>query len=123
MSRAIVLYLHVHQPYRVRHYTIFDAGVEHTYFDAPYDARESNERIIAKVAEKSYLPTNRHLLELLQTYPEFRLSLSLSGTVIEQLERWAPEALASFQALTATGARRDPGRNVPSQPRLLLFAR
>jgi hypothetical protein len=34
-KRAIVLYLHVHQPYRVRHYTVFDAGVQHNYFDAP----------------------------------------------------------------------------------------
>ena len=59
MSRAIVLYLHVHQPYRVRHYTIFDAGQNHNYFDATYDDRTSNERILHKVAEKSYIPTNR----------------------------------------------------------------
>ncbi|HEX3568375.1 MAG TPA: glycoside hydrolase family 57 protein [Candidatus Saccharimonadales bacterium] len=103
MTKAIVLYLHVHQPYRVRHYTIFDAGVHHDYFDAAYDDRTSNERIIHKVAEKSYLPTNRHLLDLLNAHPEFKLSLSITGTVIEQLERWAPEALESFKALTRTG--------------------
>ena len=101
--KSIVLYLHVHQPYRVRHYTIFDAGVQHNYFDAAYDDRTSNERIIHKVAEKSYLPTNRRLLELLRNHPEFRLSLSITGTVLEQLERWAPEVLQSFQELTATG--------------------
>lgn len=103
MTKAIVLYLHVHQPYRVRHYTIFDAGVNHDYFGASYDDRTSNERIIHKVAEKSYLPTNRHLLDLLNAHPEFKLSLSITGTVIEQLERWAPEALESFKALTRTG--------------------
>jgi alpha-amylase len=103
MSKAIVLYLHVHQPYRIRHYTIFDAGVEHDYFDASYDERASNERILQKVAEKSYLPTNARLLQLLRTHPEFKLSLSLSGLVIEQLERWSPEALQSFKDLCATG--------------------
>ncbi len=103
MSKAIVLYLHVHQPYRVRHYTIFDAGVKHDYFDAHYEDRTSNERIIHKVAEKSYIPTNQHLLALLRDHPEFKLSLSITGTVLEQLERWAPEALASFQELTRTG--------------------
>jgi len=103
MSKAIVLYLHVHQPYRVRHYTIFDAGVSHDYFDAPYDDRTNNERIIHKVAEKSYLPTNRKLLELLNNHPQFKLSLSITGTVLEQLEKWAPEALKSFQDLCATG--------------------
>jgi len=103
MSKAIVLYLHVHQPYRVRHYTIFDAGTDHEYFTAPYDDRTSNERIVHKVAEKSYIPTNKRLLELLKDHPEFKLSLSITGTVLEQLEKWAPEALKSFQELTATG--------------------
>lgn len=103
MSKAIVFYLHVHQPYRVRHYTIFDAGQRHDYFDTPYESRESNQRILEKVAAKSYLPTNERLLRLLRENPDFKLSLSLSGLVIEQLERWSPEALASFKALCDTG--------------------
>jgi alpha-amylase len=103
MSKAIVLYLHVHQPFRIREYTIFDIANHHDYFDAEYDNRTSNERIIHKVAEKSYLPTNRRLLQLLQNHPEFRLSLSITGTVIEQLERWAPHVLQSFKDLTDTG--------------------
>ena len=103
MSKAIVLYLHVHQPYRIRHYTVFDTGIQHDYFDAAYDNRASNERLVKKVAQKSYLPTNARLLELLQANPEFKLSLSLSGTIIEQLERWSPESLESFKRLTETG--------------------
>jgi alpha-amylase len=103
MSKAIVLYLHVHQPYRIRHYTIFDAGQNHDYFDAHYDQDESNERIIHKVSEKSYLPTNQKLIELMNRHPEFKLSLSITGTVLEQLEKWSPEALKSFQDLVATG--------------------
>jgi alpha-amylase len=104
MSRAIVMYLHVHQPFRVRHYTIFDAGVDHDYFfHMPYEDRTSNERIVHKVAEKSYIPTNARLLELLNKHPEFRLSISITGTVIEQLEMWSPEALQSFKDLVATG--------------------
>lgn len=103
MNKAIVLYLHVHQPYRVRPYTIFDAGTNHEYFTAPYDDRTNNERIMHKVAEKSYVPTNRRLLELLRQHSEFKLSLSITGTVLEQLEHWAPAALVSFQELAATG--------------------
>ncbi len=103
MSKAIVLYMHVHQPYRIRHYTIFDSGVSHDYFDTDHDSQTNNERILKKVAKKSYLPTNARLLKLLQDNPEFKLSLSLTGTVIEQLERWAPEALQSFKDLCDTG--------------------
>lgn len=102
-KQAIVLYLHVHQPFRVRHYTIFDAGREHNYFDAHYDARESNERILHKVAQKSYLPTNQVLKELLEQYPEFKISLSITGTAIEQFESWAPDVLDSFKDLVRTG--------------------
>ena len=102
-KKAIVLYLHVHQPYRIRHYTIFDAGSKHNYFDAPYDERTSNEQIAHKVAEKSYIPTNRKLLELLHRHPEFRLSMSITGTVLEQLQAWSPATLHSFQELVATG--------------------
>lgn len=103
MTKSIVLYLHVHQPYRIRHYTIFDAGTDHNYFNSDYEADENNERIIHKVAEKSYIPTNQHLLDLLHTHPEFNLSLSITGIVIEQLERWVPAALQSFKDLVATG--------------------
>jgi alpha-amylase len=102
-KKAIVLYLHVHQPYRIRHYTIFDAGRSHDYFDAPYDARTNNEQIIHKVAEKSYLPTNKKLLSLLNTHPELKLSMSITGTVLEQFEKWSPATLKSFQELFATG--------------------
>ncbi|MGH7241668.1 MAG: glycoside hydrolase family 57 protein [Candidatus Saccharimonadales bacterium] len=103
MSKAIVLYLHVHQPYRIRHYTIFDAGVDHAYFDAPEGDRTNNREILHKVAYNSYIPTNKQLLQMLNDYPEFKLSMSITGTVLEQLEQWAPEVLDSFKALTDTG--------------------
>lgn len=102
-QKAIVLYLHVHQPYRVRHYTIFDAGEQHNYFDAPIDDRRSNEAVIHKVAEKSYLQTNALLKKMLDESPEFRLSLSITGTVLDQLEAWSPQTLQSFQDLVSTG--------------------
>ncbi len=104
MTRSIVLYLHVHQPFRVRHYSAFDTGARHDYFDehSPQSGAD-NRRILRKVAEKSYLPTNRVLLEMLNTHPEFKLSLSITGTFIEQCEMWAPEVLDSFRKLVDTG--------------------
>jgi alpha-amylase len=77
--------------------------VKHDYFDAAYEDQTSNERILKKVAEKSYLPTNARLLKLLQDNPDFKLSLSITGTVLEQLEKWSPESLESFKRLTETG--------------------
>lgn len=103
-KKAICLYLHVHQPYRIKHYTIFNAGSDHNYFDdSTPGAQTNNEFIVNKIAEKSYLPTNAILKELLDTYPEFKISLSISGTAIEQFEQYAPNVLASFQELVNTG--------------------
>ncbi len=102
--KSIVLYMHVHQPFRIGHYTIFDTGNRHNYFDAGWDSNENNQKILKKVAEKSYIPTNDRLLKMIKKHPEFKLSLSMSGVLLEQLEAWAPDALASFQELIATGS-------------------
>lgn len=102
-QRAIVLYLHVHQPFRIRHYTIFDAGRNHDYFEAPSGSRENNADIVRKVAHKSYVPTNQRLMRMIEHNPKFKLSLSITGTVLEQLETYVPDVLKSFQDLVQTG--------------------
>lgn len=103
-KRGIVLYLHVHQPFRVRQYSVFDTGEAHNYFDEPkYDTDRNNEQVFRKVADKSYRPMNSLLQRLLDTHPDFRVSLSITGTFIEQAERWAPDVLESFKSLVATG--------------------
>jgi len=102
-KRAIVLYLHVHQPYRIRHYTMFDAGTNHEYFDTYTGDRTNNADIVRKVAEKSYLPTNERLMRMIHDNPDFKLSLSITGTVLEQFEQYAPDVLDSFKKLVATG--------------------
>lgn len=101
--KSIVLYLHVHQPYRIRHYTIFDAGEHHNYFEASSGSPENNHEVIKKVAQKSYLPTNQRLLNLIKKYPDFKVSMSITGTILDQLEQWSPETLQSFQELAASG--------------------
>lgn len=103
-KRGIVLYLHVHQPWRVRKYSIFDTAEKHDYFDeADITTDRNNERVLRKVIEKSYQPMNELLETLLNRHPEFRVSLSITGTFIEQAEKWAPEVLESFRRLVATG--------------------
>lgn len=103
-KQAICLYLHVHQPYRVRHYTIFDAGNNHEYFnDQTAHALTNNRFIIEKVADKSYRPMNAVLKELLNTVEDFKVSLSITGTLIDQLQAWAPDVLDSFKELVSTG--------------------
>lgn len=103
-KRGIVLYLHVHQPWRVRDYSIFDTAERHDYFDEQSpDTDRNNERVLRKVADKSYRPMNTLLEKLLRANPEFKVSLSITGTFIEQAEKWAPDVIESFKRLVQTG--------------------
>lgn len=103
-QRGITLYLHVHQPYRVRDYSVFDTSIDHNYFtDTNPLSNNNNEKILNKVADKSYRPMNALLEKLLAKHPEFKVSLSITGTFIDQVEAWAPDVLESFKRLVATG--------------------
>ncbi|HTK39743.1 MAG TPA: alpha-amylase, partial [Patescibacteria group bacterium] len=103
MKRGITLYLHVHQPWRVRDYSVFDTAFHHDYFDGNGEDDRNNGRVLAKVADKSYRPMNALLKRLLDTHPDFKVSLSITGTFIEQAERWAPDVIEDFRALVSTG--------------------
>jgi alpha-amylase len=94
---SICFYFQVHQPERLRRFSIFKQSPE--YFD---DAQ--NAEILRKVAAKCYLPCNKLLLRLIQRHRgAFKVAFSLTGVVIEQFERYAPDVLASFQELARTG--------------------
>ena len=96
-------YFHVHQPHRIKRYSVFDIGRDNEYFNASDETDLNNGRVLRKVAQKSYLPTTAVLAELLAQHPEFRFALSFSGTVLDQFEVHAPEVLEAFQALVRTG--------------------
>ena len=103
-KRGITLYMHVHQPYRVREYSVFDASVNHNYFTDPdILSNRNNQKIFNKVADKSYRPMNALLEKLLSTHQDFKVSLSITGTFIDQAAEWAPDVLESFQRLVKTG--------------------
>ena len=104
-NKSIVLYLHVHQPWRVRDdQTLFDVGANKNYFGEEKGLkRQSNGEIFRKVAEKSYIPMNNLLEKLFKTYPEFKFSFSITGTFIDQAQEFAPEVLESFKRLVRTG--------------------
>ena len=95
---AVCFYFQVHQPYRLRRYSVFDA--DPFYFD-----NDANASILRKVADKCYRPATRMILDLVRRHEgRFRVSYSFSGTVLQQLEDWAPDVIETFQALGATGA-------------------
>jgi len=94
---SVCFYFQVHQPVRLRHYTVFDKNDQ--YFDD-----NKNGSICRKVANKCYLPANRLLLEMIHRFDgRFRIAYSVTGLLLEQLERYSPEVLSTFDALAETG--------------------
>ncbi|MBQ5812343.1 glycoside hydrolase family 57 protein [Candidatus Saccharibacteria bacterium] len=101
--RAICLYLHMHQPIRYREYSIFNVGNDSNYYNDHYDGRQSNERIFKKVTEKSYRPMLNLLSKKMQEHPDFKISLSITGTWLEQAEKWAPELIEQIRQMVERG--------------------
>jgi alpha-amylase len=97
--RAINICFQVHQPYRLRTYRFFNIGDDHHYYDD-----YQNRHIIRRVAERSYLPANQLLKDLIKEFgSSFKVSFSISGSALEQLLQHAPEVIHGFQELAATG--------------------
>ena len=94
---SVCFYFQVHQPLRLRHYTVFDSN--HQYFD---DFK--NASVCRKVANKCYLPANRLILDLIRRFDgQFKVAYSITGVLLEQLQHYCPEVLSTFDALAETG--------------------
>ena len=99
MKKSICLYFQVHQPNRLRLYRFFDIGKDSHYYDD-----FANRTILRRVAQRCYLPANELLLDLIRAHKgQFKVAFSISGSVIEQFDRYAPEVIDSFRKLAGTG--------------------
>ncbi len=97
--KTIALFFQVHQPFRHRRYRFFDIGNDHYYYDD-----YANETVLRKIAENSYLPTNKLLLKLANKLEgKFKVAFSITGTALSQFELYAPEVIDSFKQLAKTG--------------------
>lgn len=99
MKKSICLYFQVHQPNRLRLYRFFDIGKDSHYYDD-----FANRTILRRVAQRCYLPMNALLLDLISANKgAFKVAFSISGSVLEQFDRYAPEVIDSFRKLADTG--------------------
>ena len=97
-KKSICLYFEVHQPLRLRTYKFFDIGKDSHYFD-DFACRT----LVKKAAQECYLPMNALLLDIIKRNKKFKVSFSIAGELLEQFDRYAPEVIDGFKALSATG--------------------
>lgn len=97
--KTIALNLQIHQPMRLKRYRFFDIGNDHYYYDDFL-----NDDIVTRVAEKSYIPAARALLDMVCSKDyKFSFSIAISGDAIEQFEQYVPEMIDLLKKLAATG--------------------
>ena len=95
----ITLLFKAHQPVRFREYSFFELGKHQAYFND-----NLNHQIINRVSDNCYLPTNNILLNLInQLKGKFKFAMSISGTLLDQLEIYRPDVIQSFKKLVDTG--------------------
>ena len=99
MKKSICLYFQVHQPTRLRQYRFFDIGKDSHYYDDFAD-----RTILRRIAQRCYIPMNNLLLDLIRQHgSDFKVTFSITGSALEQFERYAPDVLDSFRELAKTG--------------------
>ena len=97
--KTICLYFEIHQIIHLKRYRFFNIGTDHYYYD-DYE----NERSINEVAERSYIPALKTLIDMAKSNGNyFKVALSISGVALEQLEIHAPAVIELLHELNNTG--------------------
>ncbi len=105
----ITLFFFAHQPDRLLPYERrrHTAKVAPEKLHSHYFDDELNRLVFHKVAEKCYYPATKMILELVEGFKEhdkpFRVAYGLSGTLLDQIERYAPDLMDIFKRLADTG--------------------
>lgn len=94
---SVCFYFQLHQPCRLRRYSVFDSGVD--YFDTP-----RNVEICRRVASRCYLPANKLILDLIRRHEgRFRVAYSVTGVLLDQLQQHVPQVIDTLREISATG--------------------
>jgi alpha-amylase len=107
----IVFVFEVHQPHRLRknlHWEnkLFKRVKKEELFSYYFD-NEVDREIFLRAARKCYFPSNKILLDQIDSHRRekrpAKFSFSVSGVFLEQCEMYSPDLLETFKQLAATG--------------------
>ena len=94
---SVCLYFQMHQPIRLKPNTIFDASDD--YFD-----HATNRNILLRIARNCYVPALHTLLKYTRLKQKpFKFALSITGCLLDQLQRHCPEVIVQLRELARTG--------------------
>ncbi|CAN5834242.1 glycoside hydrolase family 57 protein [soil metagenome] len=96
---SVCLYFKVHHPFSLKQYHTSEVGASHCYEDTAADATSMNE-----LADTCYLPANNIILTAIEKHKgAFRINFSISGVLLDLLQKHRPDVIDSFRELIDTG--------------------
>ncbi|ARM75053.1 glycoside hydrolase family 57 protein [Acidianus manzaensis] len=105
MVDKVIIGFEVHQPFRIRKDAFWNPRIKGNAIDKYFDM-ELNKEIFERVKKKCYLPATKIILESIEKAENedrrVRYFFSISGTFIEQAEKWGKDVLELFQILAST---------------------
>ncbi|GAB4143156.1 MAG: glycoside hydrolase family 57 protein [Patescibacteria group bacterium] len=107
IPKTICFYFELHQPFRVN---FSESKNPDDYFEGPGGDNPNyiygNKNIFEKVAQASYIPATQKWLELLSKHKELKISLAISGVLLDQCILWPDyglQVIANIRKMLDTG--------------------
>ncbi len=88
---VVTFYFQLHQPFRL-----------HPARDK-FLWEQMNKEVFEKVSQKCYLPATRLFTQLIAENPGFKITLSMSGTFLQQAQMYKPQVIKYLQELFEAG--------------------
>ena len=88
---VVTVYFQLHQPFRL-----------HPARDK-FLWEQMNKEVFEKVSQKCYLPATRLFTQLIAENPGFKITLSMSGTFLQQAQMYKPQVIKYLQELLEAG--------------------
>ena len=87
----VTFYFELHQPFRLNPDT------------SQFLWKEKDNAIFNKVADKCYIPATRMFTEAVKNHPKFKICFSMSGTFLEQADKYCPVVIDELKRLYEAG--------------------
>lgn len=96
---SLCLYFKFHTPYQLRRYAQNEIGSE-----SCYENNAADEAMINNIIDENFLPANETIFKAIEDGERnFKVAFSLSGTALQLISLYRPDAIESFRKLVNTG--------------------
>ncbi|MFP3264532.1 MAG: glycoside hydrolase family 57 protein [Acidilobus sp.] len=103
MTSSVVLFFELHQPLRLKRLSYYSPSNLPQDFDSALDS-QGNSEILSRVVSKTYRTATRILYEALDKVSDFKVTMSISGVLLERLRAEHPDVVDLMRKMVERGS-------------------